>query len=117
MSAFLPLRPGGGNERSDLPEPRLQSVLTEEERQGRWAVRAAQWRALDLAQQTFGINVRVQLIGGRAHGPMRGILRLDVPFLDLEHHRVREARFLSMVSADPLLACVPFVYVLGPHAA
>ncbi len=49
-------------------------------------------------------------------GDMRGLLRLEVPFDDLEVHRAREARFMAAVSMDPLLSTVPLVYVIGPNA-
>jgi hypothetical protein len=100
-----------------VPEPRLQGVLTEEERMGRWEVRAAHWRALELANAAFGGPVRSSLLGLRHRGPMRGLLRLDVPWEGLELHREREAVFLSMAGADPLLSRVPLVYVLGPDAS
>jgi hypothetical protein len=56
------------------------------------------------------------LTGMRRGGDMRGLLRLDVPFDDLDVHRDREARFMAAVSTDPLLSTVPLVYVIGPDA-
>ena len=114
MSGFLPLRPEGGAERSDRPDPELQSRLTQEEQRARWEVRAAQWRAVEIARAAFQGDVRVWMSGIRREGDMRGLLRLDVPFQDLDRHRLREARFLSLVRADPLLSQVPLVYVVGP---
>lgn len=114
MSSVLPLRPEGGAERSDRPDPRLQTRLTEEERRSRWEVRAAQWRAIELARAAFGGEIRGSMLGMRGAGPMRGLLHMSVPFGDLERHRQREARFLSLVDADPLLSRVPLLYVVGP---
>lgn len=117
MSGLIPLRPWGGGERSDRPEPRLQGVLSEAERLARWEVRAAQWRALELAQAAFGPGVRGTLVGVRHEGPMRGLLRLDVPFESLERHREMESVFLGLVDADPLMSRVPLLFVVGPDAA
>jgi hypothetical protein len=116
--SLIPRRPGGGDERSDRPEPRLYGEPTEEERLGRWEVRAAQWRAVELARVAFGMGASASLIGMRARGrepeDFRGLLCLDVPFDTLDRHREREARFMSMVDADPLLGRVPLVYAVGP---
>ena len=114
MSGFLPLRPSGGDGDGASPEPRLREILTEEERAARWEVRAAHWRALELAHTAFGPDVHGTLLGIRTRGALRGLLQLDVPFTDLEAHRRREAAFLGMVGADPLMARVPLVFVVGP---
>lgn len=114
MSGLVPIRPGGGGDRSDRPEPHLQGPLTQAERIGRWEVRAAQWRAVELAREVFGAEVRGSMIGVRSRGPLRGLMRLDVPFDELVRHRVREARFMAMATVDPLLAKVPLLYVMGP---
>lgn len=116
MSVLPPLRPWGGGERSDLPEPRLQGVLTESERLARWEVRAAQWRALELARAAFGPGVTGTLMGLRPEGALRGLLRLDVPFRCLDSHREKERAFLGMVGGDPLMTRVPLLFVVGPHA-
>ena len=55
------------------------------------------------------------MTGVRGSGEMRALLRLDVPFVDLDVHRSREARFMAAVEMDPLLANVPLLYVIGPH--
>jgi hypothetical protein len=89
-------------------------VLSEAERAARWEVRAAQWRALELARAVFGPEVRGTLLGLRTRGELRGLLKLDVPFADLDAHRRREAAFLGMVGTDPLMAQVPLVFVVGP---
>ena len=114
MSGILPLRPDGGDERGDRPDIGLQQILTEEQRLGRWEVRAAEWRALELARTAFGPEVRATLLGMRHRGELRGLLKLDVPFADLGLHREREAAFLGMVGTDPLMIRVPLVFVLGP---
>jgi hypothetical protein len=112
------LFPGGsdGGAAADAPEPRLEQILDDRERVARWEVRAAQWRAHELALEAFGGPVRMHLMGMRLRGPMRGLLEMGVPFEDLDVHRAREARFLAAVSADPVLSRIPLVYVLGPHA-
>jgi len=115
--SLIPRRPGGGDDRSDRPEPHLLGVLSEAERIGRWEVRAAQWRAIELARLAFGAEARGFMIGLRARGALRGLMRLDVPFEGLDEHRRREAHFLGLVGADPLLARVPLVYVVGPDDA
>ncbi|NJD18391.1 MAG: hypothetical protein FIA95_03810 [Gemmatimonadetes bacterium] len=117
MSAFLPFRASAGSEAPDVPEPRLQGILSEAERTARWEVRAAQWRAVELARAAFGPDVSGTLLGVRPEGALRGLLKLDVPFADLDAHRQREAGFLGMVGADPLMAQVPMVFVLGPDSA
>ena len=114
MSALFPSRASGGDGGSDLPEPRLQGILSDAERAARWEVRAAQWRALELARVAFGPEVRGTLLGMRTRGGLRGLLKLDVPFVDLDAHHRREAAFLGMVGSDPLMAQVPLVFVVGP---
>ena len=113
MSPLIPTRPWGGDERSDRPETQLQGVRTEAEARGRWEVRAAQFRALELARETFGHATRGAMVALRHQGDIRGLMRLDVPFEDLEGHRRREAAFLSLAADDPLLNRIPIVYVLG----
>lgn len=117
MSGVLPPLLDGRDERGDRPAAGLLEILTEEQRLGRWEVRAAEWRALELARSAFGPEVRASLLGMRDRGALRGLLKLDVPFVDLELHREREAAFLGMVWADPLMARVPLVFVLGPDGA
>ena len=114
MSALLPLRPDGRHDRADRPDTSLLELITEERRVGRWEVRAAEWRALELARAAFGPDVRARLLGMRHRGSLRGLLKLDVPFTDLDRHREREAAFLGMVGADPVMTRVPLVFVVGP---
>lgn len=115
MSAFLPARPLGGAEPSE--HPRLhQEPLSPAERRARWEVRAAQWRAYELAEHVFGGVSRMDLTGLRVEGLLRGLLRLDVPFQDLECHAELQARFLAAVASDPLLSRIELVYVIGPDA-
>ncbi|HUP53592.1 MAG TPA: hypothetical protein VM198_14010 [Longimicrobiales bacterium] len=115
MSALLPRVSTGG-----LPEPeypRLQHrPLSDSERRARWEVRAAQWRARELAELAFGRVGESVLVGAMADGPLRGLLRLGVPFADLDQHREREACFMAAVAADPVLAHIRLVYVVGPEA-
>lgn len=99
----------------DPEHPALgQRDLTREERRQLDAVRVAHWRARELAVHVFGSVARSALLGGRSTGPIRAILRLDVPFEDLSAHRDRERIFFASVRSDPLLARIPFVYVVGP---
>ena len=77
-------------------------------------MRAAQWRARELAEAVFGSVSRSSLIGLRPEGDMRGLLNLEVPFVDLPSHRSAECRFMAAVEADPILSRIPFVYVFGP---
>lgn len=114
MSSLFPPT-SGGEEPPEAPESSLQQVLTEEERVARWEVRAAQYRAHELALESFGAPVRMHLMGMRTRGAMRGLLEMGVPFRDLPGHRAREARFMAAVGADPILSRVPLVYVLGPR--
>jgi hypothetical protein len=113
MNAFFPRTPQGGA--AEAEHPRLQQrPPTDAERRARWEVRAAQWRARELAEAVFGHVRESALFGSRASGPIRGLLRLRVPFRDVHVHQEREARFMAAVAADPVLACVRLVYVLGP---
>ena len=101
----------------DTEHPRLQQrPLSQAERRARWEVHAAQWRARELADAVFGSVTDMQLSGLRADGLVRGLLRLDVPFIDLEVHRDREARFLAAVASDQLLTQIPLLYVIGPDS-
>ncbi|MDX1495622.1 MAG: hypothetical protein R3253_16255 [Longimicrobiales bacterium] len=115
MSAFLPLPPSGPGPESD--DPRLQQrPLSPAERRSRWEVRAAQWRARELAEAVFGEVSAMGVTGIRGHGPLRGLMRLDVPFHDLDVHEARQERFMAAVASDPLLASVRLVYVFGAAA-
>lgn len=57
------------------------------------------------------------LTGIRADGPLRGLMRLDVPFDDLRVHEARQERFMAAVASDPLLATIRLVYVFGAEHA
>jgi len=113
LSGIVPTRPWGGDERSDRPETRLQGIRSDSEVLGRWEVRAAQFRALELAREAFGHTARGSLMALRHRGDIRGLLCLDVPFDDLDAHRRRESTFLALAAADPLLSRIPLVYVMG----
>jgi hypothetical protein len=82
----------------------------------RWERRSGQWRALALARYVFGAEASARLDGFPPRGGFRGLLHLEVPFLDLEDHREKETLFLAMASADPVLEQVPLVYVFEPVA-
>ena len=116
MTAFLP-----GSARAVAGErdhPKLQQrPLSRAEQKARWEVRAAQWRARELAESIFGSVSDMGLTGLRSQGALRGLLRLGVPFEDLDVHRAREARFLAAVETDPILADIRLVYVIGPDQA
>lgn len=115
MSGFLPRGARGAAPEPDYP--RLQQrPRSDSEQRARWEVRAAQWRARELAEAVFGSVAESVLVGAKTGGPLRGLLRLGVPFVDLNQHREREARFLAAAAADPVLALVPLVYVIGPES-
>ena len=95
----------------------LQRPLSLAERRVRWEVRAAQWRAREIAEIVFGGVAASSLIGIRSQGPLRGLLELEVPFECLDSHREREARFMAAAQADPVLARVPLVFVFAPGVA
>ena len=116
MSAFLPPNSPGADTEPD--HPRLQErPLSRAEEKARWEVRAAQWRARELAESVFGAVSDTGLTSVRSSGPLRGLMRLQVPFHDLDVHRAREARFLAAVESDPILSDVRLVYVFGPDPA
>ncbi|MEX2467104.1 MAG: hypothetical protein WD995_09340 [Gemmatimonadota bacterium] len=113
MSAFLPAKGQGLPTDPDHPQL-LERTLDREERRFRWAVRAAQWRARELAEIVFGGVGESTLRSARAEGPARGLLVLRVPFEDLQAHQAREQRFMAAAASDPVLAQIPLVYVFGP---
>ena len=76
-------------------------------------MRAAEWRARELAETVFGRVAGASLLGLRLGGELRGLLHLEVPFVDLDVHRDRERRFLAAAADDPILTQVPLVYVFG----
>ena len=108
-------QPASSGGAPELEHPRLlERPLSLAERRARWEVRAAQWRARELAESVFGEVGGISLLGMRPHGPLRGLLRLEVPFVDLALHGSRQARFMAAAQADPVLARVPLVYVFAP---
>lgn len=112
MSASLPTRQGGFEPEADHARL-LQRPPSPAERRARWEVHAAHWRARALAETVFGSVASSRLTAIRASGPLRGLVRLDVPVPDLVSHHDRESRFAAAVEADPLLARIPLVYVFG----
>ena len=113
MSAFISGYAEQNESSRDNPVLRQEPYSPSEQRK-RWEVRAAQWRARELAQLVFGDVSDMGLSGIRGGGEMRGLLRLDAPFDDLCKHHDREARFMVAVLNDPLLSAVPLLYVIGP---
>ena len=114
MSAFLPESVYGTA--AEPEHPRLhQRPLSPAEQRARWEVRAAQWRARDIAESVFGRVESASLLSLRAAGPLRGLLHLEVPFRDLEVHRDREQRFLAAVETDSILAQIRLVYIFAPE--
>lgn len=113
MTAFLPRTARGFAAEPDHPRLRQRPYSPAEQR-ARWEVRAAQWRARELAVAIFGEVSDGALLGLRAAGDLRGLLHLSVPFDDLEAHRELEVRFLAAADADPILSRVPLVYVFEP---
>ena len=116
MSAFLPIRPyehAGDPEPISLQDPRRDR----EEQTRRWEIRAAQWRALDLARAIWGEAVSASLSGYASRADFRGLLHLDVPVpldgegIDLDGHREREDRFTRAAGSDPVLRQVPLIYI------
>ena len=114
MSAFISGYAEQNESSRDNPVLRQEPYSPSEQRK-RWEVRAAQWRARELAQLVFGDVSDMGLSGIRGGGEMRGLLRLDVPFDDLCKHHDREARFMAAVLTDPVLSTVPLLYVIGPE--
>ena len=114
MSAFIPSYAEQDESRHDNPVLRQEPYSPSEQR-NRWEVRAAQWRAREIAQLVFGGVSDMGLTGIRGRGEVRGLLRLDVPFDDLCKHHDRETRFMAAVLTDPVLSAVPLLYVIGPE--
>ncbi|MGD2068768.1 MAG: hypothetical protein PVI57_08860 [Gemmatimonadota bacterium] len=119
MSQWFPL--AGGT--SWAPDPEHTAFVDPtrdlEAVRRRWEVRSAQWRAAALAESIFGRPVRVRMRGGdpAGRGAFRGLLRLEVPFRDLELQRWRERTFQACAARDPVLTRVPLVYVFAPVIA
>lgn len=109
-----PLLPGGDPEGTEHLDPTREI----RESRYRWSLQSARWRARELAETIFGGEVTVRLqsesLGAGGAFPVRGLLHLDVPFRDLELHRMRERIFTACAGADPVLSRVPFLYVFNP---
>ncbi len=116
MSDLIP-RPASPFVPEHEPTAPLVDRLSQEDQLRRWQVRAAQWRALELAEESFGPGVGAKLVSLRTDGRLRGLLCLEVPFVSLGEHRMREADFMASVGSDALLRTIPLVYVVGPGEA
>lgn len=104
--------PGDGSGGPD-PMGHVDPTLRQEALR-RWELRALQWRAVALAEACFEGPVRPRLLAGGGHGPLRGMLELEVPFDTLEGHREAEARFLAEAGRDELLGPRRLVFVFRP---
>lgn len=80
----------------------------------RWSIQAARWRTLELARHVFGPDASLGPDGFPPRGAFQGLVRLSVPFEDLEAHQELEARFSAMAGRDELLTRVPLVFVFDP---
>ena len=112
--SWIPRSPGAGSG-ADGPDPmgHLDPSIDREVRR-RWEVRAAEWRAVALAEIVFGGRVVPRLAGGGGVG-FRALLELEVPFEDLETHADAEARFLAAARRDELLGGFPMVVLFAPR--
>ena len=115
MSDFFP-RPPDPLRSEPEPTGTLDPTLDRREYRA-WEVRAAQWRALEVAEAIFGDGVRVALAHYPGRGPFAGLLHLDVPFTDLARHQELERVFCSCAGLDPVLSRIPFVFAFAPLLA
>jgi hypothetical protein len=113
LDELVPRRPWADDDPKETTV-HLDPLLSRRLEGRRWELRAAQWRAWELAEAVFGSRVRLGLKKGNGPGTFRGLITLFVPFRSLEDHRGREELFLSWAGADPVLARVPFIYVFEP---
>ena len=102
MSAFLPEAFHGATPEPDHPRLQQQPGARAEQR-ARWEVRAAQWRARELAEAVFGRVGRTAVMGMRPEGAVRGMMELAIPLGTLEAHREREVLFMALAARDPIL--------------
>ncbi len=77
----------------------------------RWSLRAAQWRALEIARAVFGQEAEARLASYGRGGGFDGLLYLRVPFHGLDDHLSREHRFTWLAGADEVLEQVPLIFV------
>jgi len=87
-----------------------------EERDAALAAGAVATAPAEWWEAVFGRVAASALVGTRATGKLRGLLRLEVPLDGLHEHREREARFMAAVEADPVLTHIRLVYVIGPES-
>lgn len=116
MSAFFdpagPHHPSGADgDEQGFVDPSLER----EEARRRWPVRAAAWRAAELAEAIFGGEVAARLSGAAGTGAFRGLVHLEVPFEGLDDHVERERIFTACAARDEVLARVPLVFVFAPR--
>jgi hypothetical protein len=108
-----------GNPSGFSPDPErtehLDPLLSRRVETRPWQLRAAQWRAVELAELAFGEGVVGELAGRGGFSPFRGLLTLTVPFQELADHRRKEEVFLSWALRDPILTQVPFVFLFRPE--
>jgi hypothetical protein len=120
LTAILPTGPGNlarEPEATSIQDPRRET----EQQRFRWEIRAAQWRALEIARAIWGESVSASLSGYGSRGAFRGLLHLEVPLaggsrFDLELHREREDAFTRAAGRDPVLERIPLVYLLDVAA-
>jgi hypothetical protein len=110
---FLPSRPGPAPGDGDPIELHLPSDRAESLR--RWELRAAEWRAVVIAEAAFGGPVEPRLLGAGSAAGFRGLVELRVPFEDLGSHREAEDRFLAWARRDELLGRLPLIVVFTPR--
>lgn len=119
MSALFPAPPGPASDSAagerEGPGGHVARPRGLEAHRLRWEVRGARFRAHALAEAVFGPDAHVLPAGGEGGmPPFRGLVRVVVPFADIDVHRWRERIFVSCAARDPLLAGVPLVYLFEP---
>ncbi len=114
MSAgFLPPLPPRPDDDAD-PMGYLDPSMRQEA-QERWVLRAMQWRAVEMAEAVFGGTVVPRLVQSRGALGLRAILELEVPFSDVERHRLAEEVFVAACGRDQLLSTSPMVVLFAPR--
>ena len=114
MDELLNPHPGGQPNDPETSES-VDPFLARRVERRPWELRAAQYRALALAEMAFGEDVEVSMVGRPGFPFFRGLLYVGVPFLDLRDHNRRESLFLAWAGEDPVLCRVPLVFVFEPN--